>query len=137
MSNTIVTTKLIDTPHSGLVLPPLGDLVFMTSLVSDGTNETNTILFTRSTYDATTSNGRLMWVKGSGTGAGLIKLNWDQTTPFIACAFNPLKAFSLDFREFGGVKNPNGSGATGKLTITTTGLSSGDVFTIYYGLRLQ
>lgn len=100
------------------------------TLISDGTQETNTIIYQNSTYIKNVAKGNLMEVWCLGNGAGVARLNWDQSTPAIACSLSIASCRHQNFRSFGGIHNPNGSGATGNLTLTTTGLAAASEFTL-------
>lgn len=96
---------------------------------SDGTEETDLVIFDNSAFIADASKGRLLCVKANGSNCSCI-LEWDQTTDSEIIRFTPADGFEHDFICLGGGGNPNGSGATGDLLLTTTGLDAGDEFTI-------
>lgn len=112
-------------------------IVYFT-LKSDGTQETNAVVYD-SSAQATAQGGvtdplkckiRKVWMTCSGA-AVVAKLNWDATTPVVAVAL-PYQNSELyhDFTCFDGLINQGGSGITGDITLTTTGLASGDSLTI-------
>lgn len=98
-------------------------------ILSDGSEETDLVIYDNSTLIADVTRGSLaqVWVSGS---ASVCRLEWDQTTDSTAIAVDPAHGGHYDFREFGGIKNPAGSGATGDLVLTTAALDSGDEVTI-------
>jgi len=94
-------------------------------IVSDGTQESDTIVYDNSTFVNDVAKGRLkkVWLSGSDCVA---RLEWDQTTDSPVFAGNPSTGGYWDFSEFGGMGNPNESGATGDLLLTTSGLAAGE-----------
>lgn len=100
------------------------------TLASDGTEVTDSIIYDNSAFIASTGVGKLMqvWVSGSFTGS--VFLEWDQTTDEAIFAFGQNDTGHYDFRSFGGIKNPAGSGATGDLTITSRALANLDDLTV-------
>ena len=101
-------------------------------IVSDGSEETDLVIYDNSAFVADVSKGNLKQVWLSGNAATL-RLEWDQTTDSPAFAGGPENGNYWDFRGFGGIPNPNGTGATGDLVLTTAGLDSGDeVFLIIH-----
>ena len=94
-------------------------------ILSDGTEETDLVIYDNSTLIADTAKGSLMQVWLSGN-ASTLRLEWDQSTDSPAFAGGPDNGNHWDFRGFGGITNPNGTGATGDLVLTTAGLDSGD-----------
>lgn len=67
---------------------------------------------------------------GAATKAHLL---WDATTDVVALSL-PYSAGGasvyMNFRDIGGLKNVAGSGITGDVLLTTTGLAAGDTITI-------
>lgn len=101
---------------------------------SDGSEETDLVIYDNSAFIADTSKGSLqqVWVSGD---AGVIRLEWDQTTDSPAFALVPSGADHLDFRHFGGIHNPNGSGATGDLVLTSADLDIGDEISLIIHIK--
>lgn len=101
-------------------------------ILSDGSEETDLVVYDNSTLVNDTSKGRLCQVWLSGNAATL-RLEWDQNTDSPAFAGGPENGNYWDFRGFGGIPNPNGTGATGDLLLTTSSLDSGDeVFLVFH-----
>lgn len=101
-------------------------------IVSDGTEETDLVVYDNSAFVADTAKGKLMQVWLSGNDC-TVRLEWDQTTDSPAFAGGPQNGSHWDFRGFGGIRNPNGTGATGDLTLTTASLDAADeVFIIIH-----
>jgi hypothetical protein len=94
-------------------------------IVSDGTEESDLVIYDNSAFVGDVSKGSLLelWVSGSDCVA---RLEWDQTTDSPAFVASPSNGGYWDFRSFGGIGNPNGTGATGDLVLTTANLDSGD-----------
>lgn len=94
-------------------------------IVSDGSEETDLVVYDNSTLAADVTTGKLMQVWLSGADA-IMRLEWDQSTDSPAFAGSPANGNHWDFRGFGGISNPNASGATGDLVLTTSALDNGD-----------
>jgi len=111
------------------------------TLASDGTNETATVIYDSSAIatangDADTLTCTILSLYGSASTANTarVKLLFDASTDVLAidipAGTNPT---AVDFRRtipIGGLKNTAGSGITGDILLTTTGLASGDAITI-------
>jgi hypothetical protein len=104
-------------------------VVRLIHIVSDGSEETDLVVYDNSTLIADVTRGRVMRVQATGSSC-TCRLEWDQTTDSPVCSFDPISGVDLDFCCFGGVSNPNETGATGDLTLTTAGLDSGDELVI-------
>lgn len=74
------------------------------------------------------------------TGAARVQLNWDATTPIVASAINTNNNIDFSFKKVGGLRNQaaatSAAGNTGNITLTTTGLVSGDVLTLLMKVRM-
>jgi hypothetical protein len=94
-------------------------------ILSDGTEETDLVVYDNSAFTADTSKGKLcqVWLSGN---AATMRLEWDQDTDAPAFAGDPSNGNYWDFRGFGGISNPNGTGATGDLLLTTAALDAND-----------
>jgi hypothetical protein len=123
MANTIVQRTLVGGGKEKNIIREI-------ALSSDGTQETNLVVYDNSTLVNNVLKGRLMRVEASGSDC-LVTLSWDQTTDVVACSFNPMDNPQIDFTYLGGVKNPGAAGATGDLLLTTVGLASTERFTIF------
>ena len=124
MANTITQTTLAGVGSD----MQISRLIHITS---DGSEETDLVIFDNSAFVADVSKGRLLKVKAFGNTCVCI-LEWDQTTDAEVCRFTPEGTFCLDFMKYGGLtgSNPAAAGATGDLLLTTTGLDAGDEITI-------
>ncbi len=94
-------------------------------ILSDGSEETDLVVYDNSAFMADVSEGCLKQVWLSGNDC-VVRLEWDQSTDSPAFAAGPSNGSYWDFRGFGGIPNPGETGATGDLTLTTSGLDSGD-----------
>ncbi len=99
---------------------------------SDGTEETDLVIYDSSAVatalgltDPLNSRIRSIMVSGNAV-AGICKLEWDASTDVLAYSFFGTQTQHQDFMKFGGLKNTAGTGITGDITLTTTGLASGD-----------
>lgn len=112
------------------------------TLASDGSEETDYILYdssdAASTYsftDPTDSCIEYIYATSSCASTARLKLEWDAGTDVLAMDLPPSQVVYYDFRAHGGLPNQGGSGITGDITLTTTGLESGDAITIVLGVR--
>lgn len=99
------------------------------NISSDGSEETDLVVYDNSTFMNNTAKGRLMSAEATGSSCQCT-LEWDQSTDVPICAFDPSTSPIIDFSDMGGFANPNGTGATGDIVLTTANLDSGDVVTI-------
>lgn len=124
MANTINNTQLISGSKTRIIY---------FTLSSDGTQETNLVVYDSSSYpgiDSLNCSIRQMWCSVStGSTTMTAALKYDATTPVLAmpipCVYGP--SWYLDFRDIGGLKNTSGVGKTGDITLTTTGMASGNL----------
>src|SRR5688572_12991971 len=79
------------------------------NIVSDGSEETDLQLFINANFINYTTKGKLMQVWASGNSCTL-RLEWDQSTDSPIVSFDPAYTQYLDFRSFGGISNPGGTG---------------------------
>ncbi len=117
--------------------------VIYVTIASDGTNETATVLYDSSAVativgDSDPLDSTLVSIYASASAASTarVKLLWNATTDVLAidvpCATNPTKH---NFHHMGGLPNQGGSGKTGDILLTTTGLASGDALTFVLTVR--
>lgn len=126
MANTITNTRLV-----------LGNskVVQYLTIASDGTQETDLVVYDSSVVagllgktDPLNSKIRSMTYVTSGA-AVVAKLEWDATTDVLALAL-PKSDDHMCFDHIGGLKNTAGTGKTGDILLTTTGLAAGDSLTL-------
>lgn len=124
MANTINQTTLVQGKKK---------IVRYVTLVSDGTEETDLVIYDSSalnTVDPLTC--KIVEIAGvvqilDNTAVDVsVYLEFDATTDVHAISLPIGRPFCLNFDHFGGLKNYAGSGITGDIVLTTTGLEAGD-----------
>lgn len=129
MANTVTTTTVYGGGDSRYVTT-------LTTILGDGSGQvTDSIIYDNSAFVANVTKGTLVYLDVAATASTGILIEWDQTTDFLAWAGNGLYPTKKKFECFGGIKNPGGTGATGDLLVTTTGLASGTYVTILATIR--
>lgn len=101
----------------------------MLNISSDGTEESDLVVYNNSAAINNVTRGKVMQVWASGSSCRLT-LEWDQTTDSPIASFDPAYTQHLDFRSFGGISNPGAAGATGDVVLTTANLDNGDAVTL-------
>lgn len=98
-------------------------------IYSDGSEETDLVVYDNSAFVGNSLRGRLMavWAMGS---AGVTRLEWDQTADYPAISVDPSNGIHYDFTRLGGIPNPGGAGATGDLVLSTSALDLDDELTL-------
>lgn len=122
MANTVTQRTLFGGGNSRKV-------VRLIHIVSDGTEETDLVIYDNSTLVNDVAKGAVRRVEAWGNSC-TCRLEWDQTTDSPIISFDPINNPKADFRTFGDVGNPGGSGATGDVVLTTANLDAGDEVTI-------
>lgn len=122
MANTVTQRTLLGGANSK-------NVVHLITIVSDGSEETDLVVYDNSAFINNVNKGNLMAVRASGSDC-VCRLEWDQTTDSPAVSLNPAHDQHMCFKSFGGIKNPKGTGATGDLLLTTSGLDAGDEVTL-------
>jgi len=122
MANTVTQRTLLGSGSEKTIVRSI-------HILSDGSEETDLVIYDNSAFIANTAKGKLeeVWISGSDC---IARLEWDQTTDSPVFAANPSNGGYWDFRSFGGIKNPGGTGATGDLVLTTASLDAADEVTI-------
>lgn len=114
------------------------------TLSSDGTNETNTVLYDSSAISTTlgqadplTCNVFEIHAIACVASTARIKLLFDASTPVLLTGIsNGANMVNFCNEHTSGMPNIAASGGrTGDITLTTTGLASGDTITIYLVVR--
>lgn len=106
--------------------------------VSDGTGESGAIVADKSGLainGAAVGHMAIERVRGFNSGFTSITLSWDHDTDDTSLVL-PAGAIDMDFRDVGGLHDPQSTGGTGDLLITTAGPDSGDVYHLIIELRL-
>lgn len=111
-------------------------VIRLINIVSDGSEETDLVIYDNSAFVANVLKGKLIEVLASGSSC-VCRLEWDQTTNSPIASFDPFNTQKLCFEDFGGISNPGGTGATGDIVLTTSGLDAGDEVTLLIKVRQQ
>lgn len=109
------------------------DRILYYTMVSDGSEETDLKLYDSSDWSGTDSlNSSLMEISGlvqildASAVDVSVYLEWDADTD-VHCMSLPInRPFQFCFTQFGGLKNVAGTGKTGDINLTTTGMETGD-----------
>ena len=102
--------------------------IHITADASSAEQTTDLVIFDNSAFGANTARGRVLALKAWGAEC-TVQLLWDQSTDSsvgkYAVNIDPM---CINFAALGSLtaRNPNGSGATGDLLLTTTGIGNGD-----------
>lgn len=105
------------------------NIIRLINIVSDGSQETDLVIFNNSSFLNNAAKGKLLGVWATGSDC-VVRLEWDQTADSPVISLNPVSGIHVCFRQFGGISNPNGAGATGNLLLTTAGLAATEEITI-------
>ncbi len=126
MANTIAEHVITDGERNTLV---------KYTIVGDGSGEeSDTILVDKSTFSGAFTDFRIDSVVAVQNGFSSI-LSWDATANVLAIAI-PDQDTNFCIRDgAGGIPNNSGTGKTGDILISTTGLGAGDKGHIILGLR--
>jgi hypothetical protein len=128
MANTITKTTILDGARH---------LVVNVNVSGDGSgDETGTIIVDRSTFAPTTGLETVVeQVFGmlSGFKATILA---DATTDLVLCQLPDGQPVNYDWRDYGGISsNKAGTGFTGDILLTTSGLGSGELGTFTLVMR--
>jgi adhesin HecA-like repeat protein len=126
MANTITQTTLLGGGADK-------NIVRRIHIISDGSEETDLVIYDNSTLVNNVLKGRIDYIYAMGNDC-VCRFEWDATTDVPACSVNPATHTYTDFRQFGGLNNPGGTGATGDLLLTTNTLDAGDEVTLIIGI---
>jgi hypothetical protein len=122
MTNTVTSRVLSGSPSDR-------NVYILVNIASDGSEETDLVVYDNSALINDVAKGKLLEVYASGSSCQLT-LEWDQGTDSPIVSFDPAYTGYIDFRGPRGVSNPAGSGATGDIVLTTANLDNGDVVTL-------
>lgn len=138
MANTIHNTIQTVGPSSRQVIQYY-------TLSSDGTNETASNVYSVSAaatagLKTTSTTSSILNIKGvcsiaAGSATASVTLFFKASTNVIALNLPINFPFDFDFDRLGGLMNYSGSGQTGDIVITTTGLASGDKIAFIISVR--
>jgi hypothetical protein len=127
MANVIVQRTLFGSGSSRKVVRSV-------HIISDGSEETDLIVYDNSDFINDATKGRLTKIIASGNPC-TCRLEWDQTTDNAIISFDPSYPLQVDFSFFGGISNPNGAGATGDILFSTGSLDLGDEITLIFEIE--
>ena len=121
----------------------LKEAVVYVTIDSDGTEETDLVIYDSSavaslvgTTDPLDSTILSVYASVSAAVTARVELQWDASTDVLALDIPAgTNATKCNWRSIGGLPNQGGSGKTGDITLTTTGLESGDNITIVLHVR--
>lgn len=120
---------MADTVSSQTIINGARNLVMKFTDESDGTGESGVtkVDATSSTISAPGVHLKIARIIFDVQG-GSVRLKWNANTPtdIVILDF----AGTMDFTFFGGLTNPNATGADGSITFTTVGFVSGSSYTV-------
>lgn len=105
--------------------------------VSDGTGESGAILVDKSAMSiqgVAVGHMAIERVRGFINGFTSLTLSWDHTTDDVALVL-PAGAIDMDFQDVGGLHDPQSTGGTGDLLVTTAGADAGDLYHLILELK--
>lgn len=134
MANTVTNTRI--SANKARVIQYI-------TIASDGTEETDLVIYDSSAVatalgidDPLDCTILSIYATVSAAATARVKLEFDATTDVLALDIpvqtSPIKN---DFSKVGGLANTAGTGITGDITLTTTGLESGDTLTIIIAVK--
>lgn len=133
MPNTVNNTQLGASTHR---------VIQYITLVSDSSEETDLVVYDSSATATTIGitdplkcTIESIYATVSAATTARVRLEFDATTDVLAVDIPALELVKNDFRPIGGLRNYAGTGITGDITLTTTGLESGDMITICLVVR--
>ncbi len=112
------------------------DVIVHVNIVSDGSEETSLIVYDNSTLINNVHKGKVVALEAYG-GDCSCTLYWDQTTDSPIVSFNPSGSPKICFRELGNRPNPDATGATGDILLSTANLDAGDAVSIFITVRQE
>lgn len=132
MANTVTNTRILAGERKVIQ--------YVTIAYVDG-QETDLVIYDSSAVatalgKADTLDCSILSIKySSNSVAGLVKLEFDATTDVLAWALPIAYGSKMDFCSVGGLNNTAGSGKTGDITLTTTGLAAGESISLVIEVR--
>ncbi len=139
MANTVNQTQIIRSSRR---------VINYITVVSDGSEETDLVVYDSSAVatllgitDPLDSRIENIWFSGSkAANTATLLLEYDASTDVVAMPINFSATgdshLHMCFEQFAGLKNYAGTGKTGDILLTTTGLDSGDSFMMVLDVRL-
>lgn len=132
---------MADTVDSLVVFSGNNRYVVRLTNISDGTGESAVIKVDKSALigpDGVNPPGRLVLeeVQWSIQGFSSVRLAWDHTTDDEISVLGSGNGF-FNFKNAGGLVDPNSTGGTGDILLTTAGAASGATYDITLVVRLK
>ena len=125
MADTVTTQILIDGPRNAVV---------KLTNVSDGAGESAVVKIDPATLSGSPSSVSIEHIRYVTVGMS-VSLYWQASTNVLAWAMAADLDGEIDAECFGGIPNNAGAGKTGRLVLTTTGHSSGDIYALILSLK--
>ncbi len=136
MPNTVTNTRILTSKHM---------VVQYITIASDGSEETDLVIYDSSAVAAALVPAiadpldcTILSIYATVSAAAItatVNLEFDAGTDVLALNIPVNTVVKNDFRPIGGLANTSGSNITGDITLTTTGLTSGDSMTIILAVR--
>ncbi len=134
MVNTVTNTRL----NAGYK-----NIIQYITIASDGSEETDLVVYDSSAVatalgitDPLTCAINSIYATVSAADTARVILEFDADTDVLALDIPPLHVTKNDFKPIGGLRNTAGTGITGDITLTTTGLAAGDYITIILNVKV-
>lgn len=128
MANVVTNTRTVTGKNT---------VVQYITLASDGSEETDLVVYDSSAVatalgiaDPLMCSIKAITISSSVSTASRINLEFDASTDVLAFSVPSSVCKHLCFQKIGYLKNTAGSGITGDILLTTTGLEAGDHFTL-------
>jgi hypothetical protein len=97
--------------------------------VSDGTGESSVVKISRAALSGPSSPIRILRIWGSALGM-TVNIFFDATNDDLIHQVLDGQPIYFDYRDFGGLKDPQSAGTTGDVLFTTVGHTLGDTYSI-------
>ena len=125
MADVVAVTKIDDGPRNA---------VFYLTNISDGTGESavakiDVSALSANPYGDACTGVRITKISFSNVGMG-VQLFFNASTNVLAAQLPADYTDTLDFSEFGGLKNYAGTGKNGDVLLTTVAHTDGDTYTV-------
>jgi hypothetical protein len=133
---------MANTITNSVLLAGSKEAVIYITLASDGTNETATVIYDSSAIATTVGDNdtldcTIIDIYGAASAASTARVNllFDATTDLNAFNIPVGSPSKANFRKIGGLPNKAGTGKTGDILLTTTGLAAGDSIILVITVR--
>jgi hypothetical protein len=115
---------MADTVTSQTIVSGPRNFIMKFTNESDGTGESAVVKVAAANSSIHLKIARVVFAVNSGT----VRLQWNATTPTDALILSGFGTF--DYQYFGGLPNPNNSGADGAIKFTTVGFAANSSYDI-------